>query len=265
MTGSDFKPVRVLSSTRTEMGAGVTLPQRTLDAHGIQDPGSPRASVPPTRVRKAHKLVIVDPHALVRRGFALSLGMLHPEAQIIEAASADEAVGLAERHGDLGLILMDVDSEGGVETLRALVDALGQVPVVAVSASEEPVHIVACVNAGARGYVLKASPSDVLEHVVSLVLADPGYLPLPRVALLRNAHRPPADNGANDVIERQLTERQRDVFRLLQLGYSNKEIARELGVLEGTVKVHVRAIMQKLGVRNRTQVAVLAVRGHVAD
>jgi DNA-binding NarL/FixJ family response regulator len=219
------------------------------------------ARAPAVRSGTTRKLVVVDPHALVRRGFALSLGMLHPEAQIIEAASPDEAVGLAEQHGDLGLVLMDVDSDAGVETLRALVEALEPVPVIAVSASEEPAHIVACVTAGARGYVLKASPSDVLEHVVSLVLADPGYLPLPRIAMARSAQRAPAETGATGDIERQLTERQRDVFRLLQLGYSNKEIARDLGVLEGTVKVHVRAIMQKLGVRNRTQVAVLAVRG----
>ncbi|QKS53151.1 response regulator transcription factor [Azospirillum oryzae] len=58
----------------------------------------------------------------------------------------------------------------------------------------------------------------------------------------------------------RLTDRQRDVFELLLAGHSNKEIARGLGVLEGTVKVHVRAIMQKLGVRNRTQVAVVAAR-----
>jgi len=208
------------------------------------------------------KLVVVDGQALVRRGFALSLGMARPDAQVLEAASVVEAIELAQGHSDLSLVLLDVDPEDGVESLRMLVAALHQTPVVAVSASDDPGRIVACVSAGARGYVLKASPCDVLEHVVSLVLADPDYLPLPRAALARVGGGAPASASreAEDVA-RQLTDRQRDVFRLLQLGYSNKEIARDLGVLEGTVKVHVRAIMQKLGVKNRTQVAVVAVRG----
>jgi RNA polymerase sigma factor (sigma-70 family) len=67
------------------------------------------------------------------------------------------------------------------------------------------------------------------------------------------------ERPTNHMLDR-LTDRQRDVFQLLLAGHSNKEIARSLGVLEGTVKVHVRAIMQKLGVKNRTQVAVAAAR-----
>lgn len=244
------------------MGATVTTMHRSTAAAVI---AAENSSLAGDRVRATHpaarRLLVVDGQALVRRGFALSLQMARPDAKVLEAASAEQAIDLARGDADLALVLLDVDGDDGPEVLRSLVDALPEVAVVAVSASEDPARIVDCVVAGARGYVLKSSPSDVLEHVVSLVLADPGYLPLPRAAVAAAPRRPQAEPPGSETVARQLTERQRDVFRLLQLGQSNKEIARELGVLEGTVKVHVRAIMQKLGVRNRTQVAVMAVRG----
>jgi DNA-binding NarL/FixJ family response regulator len=245
------------------MGATVTTMHRSTATAVI---AAENSSLAGDRVRATNaagrRLLVVDGQALVRRGFALSLQMARPDAKVLEAASAEQAIDVARGDSDLALVLLDVDGEDGPEVLRSLVDALPEVAVVAVSASEDPARIVDCVVAGARGYVLKSSPSDVLEHVVSLVLADPGYLPLPRAAVAAaplRAHA--AEAPGSETVARQLTERQRDVFRLLQLGQSNKEIARELGVLEGTVKVHVRAIMQKLGVRNRTQVAVMAVRG----
>jgi len=243
------------------MGATVTTMQRSTATAMIAAEGSSRADDRPRAAQPGRRLLVVDGQALVRRGFALSLQMARPDAKVLEAASAEQAIDLARGDRDLALVLLDVDGDDGPEVLRSLVDALPDVAVVAVSASEDPARIVDCVAAGARGYVLKSSPSDVLEHVVSLVLADPGYLPLPRAAVAGAPLRAPAEPQGFETVARQLTDRQRDVFRLLQLGQSNKEIARELGVLEGTVKVHVRAIMQKLGVRNRTQVAVMAVRG----
>ena len=118
--------------------------------------------------------------------------------------------------------------------------------------------IVDSVRLGARGYILKTSSTAVLEHAISLALTGETFLPLPRAVLSGNIAAEAA-RPSGQILDR-LTDRQRDVFQLLLAGHSNKEIARELGVLEGTVKVHVRAIMQKLGVRNRTQVAVVAAR-----
>lgn len=206
------------------------------------------------------KILIVDDHALVRHGFALSVGEIYPDAVIQEAGTLADALSIAEKTPDLALILFDLHlgGKGGLGGVRRMVEAVGAVPLLVISASDDTNDIVDSIRVGARGYILKAGSSSVLEHAMSLALSGETYLPLPR-AVLANAVTPEPARPAHQLLGR-LTDRQRDVFQLLLAGHSNKEIARELGVLEGTVKVHVRAIMQKLGVRNRTQVAVVAAR-----
>jgi len=202
--------------------------------------------------------LVVDDHPLVRHGFALSVRELYPGTEVFEAGSLSEALEILRHHPDLGLVLFDLnlDGRGGQQGLRTMVEALGGAPLVVVSASDSATDIIESVRAGAKGYILKTASAPVLEHALSLVLSGETYVPLPRTALAGAAT---AEPSRVDLVDR-LTDRQRDVFNLLLAGHSNKEIARTLGVLEGTVKVHVRAIMQKLGVKNRTQVAVAAAR-----
>ncbi|MBP2299595.1 LuxR C-terminal-related transcriptional regulator [Azospirillum picis] len=208
---------------------------------------------------------MVDEQPMVRHGFALSIGEICPDARVLEAGSLDEALAVGRTTPELALVLYDPGpprpEEAGVNSahdgLRRLKDALGDVPVLILTNSDEVADIVDSVRMGARGYVLKTSPPEVLEHAISLALSGDIFLPLPRAVL--NGALAEAARSHDDILDR-LTDRQRDVFELLLAGHSNKEIARGLGVLEGTVKVHVRAIMQKLGVRNRTQVAVVAAR-----
>jgi len=209
---------------------------------------------------KARKFLVVDDHPLVRHGFALSVGEIHPDAQVIEAGSLAEALEVVSRVRDLTLVLFDLSlaDRQGRDGLRRMVDALGAVPLLVISGSDEVADIVDSVRLGAKGYILKTSSTAVLEHAISLALTGETFLPLPRAVLNGNVAAEAA-RPTGQILDR-LTDRQRDVFQLLLAGHSNKEIARELGVLEGTVKVHVRAIMQKLGVRNRTQVAVVAAR-----
>jgi len=209
---------------------------------------------------KARKFLVVDDHPLVRHGFALSVGEIHPDAQVIEAGSLAEALEVVARIRDLTLVLFDLSlaDRQGRDGLRRMVDALGAVPLLVISGSDEVADIVDSVRMGAKGYILKTSSTAVLEHAISLALTGETFLPLPRAVLSGNVAAEAA-RPTGQILDR-LTDRQRDVFQLLLAGHSNKEIARELGVLEGTVKVHVRAIMQKLGVRNRTQVAVVAAR-----
>ncbi|WP_085556030.1 LuxR C-terminal-related transcriptional regulator [Azospirillum agricola] len=225
----------------------------------------------------APTFLVVDDHPLVRHGFALSVGEIHPDARVLEAGSLDEAIALARRTPDLTLVLFDLGLGGAgggagggeddrLETagtgihpgVRRMIDALGSVPLLVISGSDEVSDIVDSVRLGARGYILKTSSAEVLEHAISLALSGDIFLPLPRAVLSGTVVSDPV-RPASGILDR-LTDRQRDVFQLLLAGHSNKEIARGLGVLEGTVKVHVRAIMQKLGVRNRTQVAVVAAR-----
>lgn len=209
---------------------------------------------------RAQKFLVVDDHPLVRHGFALSVGEIHPDAQVLEAGSLDEAMAIADRTPDLTLVLFDLNlgDRSGRDGVRRMVEVLGSRPLLVISGSDEVADIVDSVRLGARGYILKTSSTAVLEHAISLALTGETFLPLPRAVLSGNVAAEAA-RPSGQILDR-LTDRQRDVFQLLLAGHSNKEIARELGVLEGTVKVHVRAIMQKLGVRNRTQVAVVAAR-----
>ncbi len=209
---------------------------------------------------KAQTFLVVDDHPLVRHGFALSVGEIHPDARVLEAGSLDEAMQVVQRTPALTLVLFDLNlgDRSGREGVRRMVEALGDRPLLVISGSDEVADIVDSVRLGARGYILKTSSTAVLEHAMSLALTGETFLPLPRAVLSGSITAEPS-RPTGQILGR-LTDRQRDVFQLLLAGHSNKEIARELGVLEGTVKVHVRAIMQKLGVRNRTQVAVVAAR-----
>jgi two-component system, NarL family, nitrate/nitrite response regulator NarL len=206
------------------------------------------------------KVLIVDDHALVLHGFALSVLELFPEAEVFEANSLDAALSIVRRTEDLSLVLFDLhlDSDDGLSNVRRMIEALDGVPLIVISAYDESADVIDSVRAGAKGYLLKSGSSALLEHAILLVLSGETYVPMPRTVLVSAATAEP-DRPTNHMLDR-LTDRQRDVFQLLLAGHSNKEIARSLGVLEGTVKVHVRAIMQKLGVKNRTQVAVAAAR-----
>ena len=209
---------------------------------------------------KGQTFLVVDDHPLIRHGFALSVGEIHPHAEVLEAGSLDDALSLAARTPTLSMVLFDFNlgSRDGDDGLRQMVEAIGDVPLLVISGSDEVGDIVDSLQQGARGYILKTSSTEVLEHAISLAMTGETFLPLPRTVLTGSVAAETAQPTGS--ILGQLTDRQRDVFQLLLAGNSNKEIARELGVLEGTVKVHVRAIMQKLGVRNRTQVAVVAAR-----
>jgi len=209
---------------------------------------------------RPRKFLVVDDHPLVRHGFALSVSEIHPGAQVLEAGSLADAMDIVSRTRDLTLVLFDLSltDRNGRDGMRRMIEALGGVPLLVISGSDEVVDIVDSVRMGAKGYILKTSSTAVLEHAISLALTGETFLPLPRAVLSGNVAADAA-RPTGQILDR-LTDRQRDVFQLLLAGHSNKEIARELGVLEGTVKVHVRAIMQKLGVRNRTQVAVVAAR-----
>jgi two-component system, NarL family, nitrate/nitrite response regulator NarL len=206
------------------------------------------------------KVLIVDDHALVLHGFALSVLELFPDAEVLEANSLEGALAAVRRNPDLSLVLFDLhlDSDDGLTGVRRMIEALEGVPLIVISASDESADVIDSVRAGAKGYILKSGSSALLEHAISLVLSGETYVPLPRTVLVSAVAAEP-ERPTNHMLDR-LTDRQRDVFQLLLAGHSNKEIARSLGVLEGTVKVHVRAIMQKLGVKNRTQVAVAAAR-----
>ena len=118
---------------------------------------------------KARKFLVVDDHPLVRHGFALSVGEIHPDAQVLEAGSLDEAMAIVDSTPDLTLVLFDLNlgDRHGRDGVRRMVEVLGNRPLLVISGSEEVSDIVDSVRLGARGYILKTSSTAVLEHAIS--------------------------------------------------------------------------------------------------
>jgi two-component system nitrate/nitrite response regulator NarL len=207
------------------------------------------------------RILIVDGTTLVRRGLALLLGRLYPDAHIDEAA--EQATALARiDDGDYDLVLCDPAGPDRLADLRALKARLpAATPLVVLSQVVEPELVVAAIELGARGYVGKSASVDSFGWALSLVLAGETYLPPDAFLDERRQWRAPrlGTNGFPfDNPLGSLTVRQLDVLELMIAGQSNKEIARNLGLLESTIKAHLKTIFGRLNAVNRTQAAVAA-------
>lgn len=197
------------------------------------------------------KALIADDHPMVRDALSRTLRGIEPGIEIAEAADAPGAIAQLQQQA-VSLLLVDLQMPGmegvaGVRRLRALFPT---VPLVVVSADQEPVTVRAALAAGAVAYLPKSEPPEVLQQALRLVLAGGTYTP----ALAQAA----AGAAAGHPDLQALTPRQRDVLRGLSRGLPNKLIARELNLSEGTVKIHIAAVLRALRARNRTEAVVLA-------
>lgn len=209
------------------------------------------------------RILIADDHALMREGMLVVLSRIADEVHMVEASNYAEAGDLIIKHEDLGLVLIDLTMPGGdpFTELDKIIDACVNIPVVVISASESPADMRRAIKAGAKGYLHKAVDNDVLMAAIDLVLSGGIYLPsqlldYPVVSESDDAGVP-ADKLLNSSGE-LLTKRQTEVVGLLAKGLSNKEIGRELGLSEGTVRTHISTIFRILEVNNRTQASVRA-------
>jgi DNA-binding NarL/FixJ family response regulator len=206
------------------------------------------------------RILIVDDHTLFRRGFSLLLQRLYPEAEIEEASDVAAALDVVRRTA-VDLVLLDLAMPGmeGMSGLEQLHEVLPSAAIVIVSAISDSDRIREALERGARGYVLKTINDAALKHALSLVMSGETYVPaeLLQERSLRGLVGPGGKGGAENPLA-NLTDRQRDVLGLLMTGQSNKEIARDLGLLESTVKAHIKVILNKLSVANRTQAAMVA-------
>jgi DNA-binding NarL/FixJ family response regulator len=216
------------------------------------------------------KLLLIDDHALFREGVALLLGSLDPDVEILQAGSCEAGLDLIARcDAKLDIVLMDLQLPGtsGLEAIRTLRDTYPDLPVVAVSSSEDKRTVLEVLDAGAMGFVPKSSTSTVLKGALKLIMCKGIYLP-PSV-FLADTMAPPVSmrwvHGIREAAQQAvtpdrlgLTSRQADVlFRILQ-GKSAKVIGRELGLSGSTVKVHTTAVLRSLNVTTRTQAVVAA-------
>jgi DNA-binding NarL/FixJ family response regulator len=204
-------------------------------------------------------LLVVEDHALVREGLVRTLSQLEPGISVFEACDCDSANALLEQKPDLDLILLDLCLPGldGLACLASFRKHYPRVPVVILSAYDDPQTISRAMKCGAAGFVPKTYSSDRLMMAVRRVLAGEVFVPelffgepttvLPRFPL--GGESAPADFG--------LTARQAEVLSLMARGKSNRNIASVLGLSEGTVKIHLTAIFKALGVGSRTQAMVV--------
>ncbi len=202
------------------------------------------------------RIVIVDDHPLFRGALSQALSTAFEDVEMIEAGSLDDLSAILERNKDVDLVLLDLTMPGvqGLSGLLLLRAQNPEIPVVVVSASEEPATIRQALEFGASGYVPKSLPVDRIRAAVRQIL-DGGVWSPPGLSLDR-AGDPESRNLAARLAT--LTPQQVRVLMMLGEGLLNKQIAYKLSVSEATIKAHVSAILQKLGVDSRTQ-AVIAI------
>ena len=207
------------------------------------------------------KVLVVDDHPLIRQALLVVLTQLDADLEVLEAGNVQDALALAEANSDLSVVLLDIHLPGvsGLDALQSFRDRAPAVPVVVISASEDPADITRALDSGAMGFIPKSQSSQVMISALRLVLAGGVYLPpemVRRSPRAGGAAAPPPAAAGTSYRDLGLTERQAQVLALLIQGMPNKLICRELDLAEGTVKIHITAILKALKVSNRTQAVI---------
>jgi DNA-binding NarL/FixJ family response regulator len=213
------------------------------------------------------KVLVIDDHPLVQEGVSAALESLADDVNVMAARDAEQGLATAAENPDLDLVLLDLALPGmsGFNLIGKLHERLPSLPVVVLSALEEPENVRHAINAGAMGFVPKSAATRVLIEVLQQVLEGNVTVPL---ALQSSgppiSHALPGATGESHSAAEPdvalLTLRQLEVLSRVCQGKTNKQIATELGLSEKTVKAHVTAIFKVLGVVNRTQAVLVARR-----
>lgn len=215
--------------------------------------------------RKALRVLLADDHEMVRIAMRYALSGLADAIEWVEAADAEQAKAIMDADRGLDLALIDINMPGshGTDCIRAMRRDHPTLPLLVISATEDPSTVRTLIDLGVAGYIPKTDSSAVILQAIRLVLAGGTYVPLRLLAHDSAAPLAPPRAAAPIPTVAGLTGRQQEVLALLARGLPNKLIARELGLSESTVKVHLLAIYRVLSVRNRTE-AVVAAQAFVA-
>ena len=210
------------------------------------------------------KILIADDHRLIVEAVAEKLAELEPGVSFVQALSVQELLDGIGADLDLAVIDLGMPGARGIDHIAQVHRLRPDLRIVVLSGHEDPAVMRAALAAGASGFIPKAYSPEVMLSAVRLVLSGSTYVP----PMMMNppalaAPQPPALYGGGTrslaQLRNVLTERQFEVLNLLTEGQPNKQIGRNLGISEGTVKIHLAAIFRALKVRNRTE-AVVAVR-----
>ncbi len=212
------------------------------------------------------KTLIAHGRPLIRAGLRALLLEHDNSAEVSEAHSFDEVLDAAKREpADLLLLDFSLPGLNGYDGLRSLHSSRPDIPIVIVTGSENEADVSLAIDSGARGYIPESSSGELFVNALKLVLSGNIYVP---PAALRKGKTEsgtvPVGDPPNAYRLTTLTPRQREVLSLIAEGDSNREMAGKLGIAEGTIRIHVAAILKALDLRNRTQAALLAVQSDMA-
>ncbi|MFJ3406939.1 response regulator [Promicromonospora sp. NPDC090134] len=215
----------------------------------------------PADVAHDIRVLIVDDQSMIRAGFE---ALLNAHEGITVVGTSDDGAGIAEvvRRVQPDVVLMDIrmPKVNGLDAARTVMGLPGTPPkVIMLTTFDADEYVFSALRAGASGFLLKDSPPEELTHAVRIVAAGDALLS-PRVtrALIADYAARPAAPASADVSLAGLTDREIDVMKAVAAGRSNAEIATDLHLAEQTVKTHVSRILNKLGLRDRTQMVVSA-------
>ncbi|MBI4754605.1 MAG: response regulator transcription factor [Betaproteobacteria bacterium] len=204
------------------------------------------------------KILVLDDHPLICAGLTLVLGGLYPGTEVLAAAEGRECLEYIASEPRIALVLLDIKLPGsdGISLMARMRELRPDLPVVILTASDDPATVQRAIDAGAAGFITKNVPNSQLIDALRRVLEGEVHLP---ASVLSTA--PPLTTAggsalgrAREAHELHLSPRQMEVLTLLVQGLSNKAICRTLGMADGTVKTHIAAIMRTLDVSTRTQV-----------
>lgn len=209
----------------------------------------------------AVKIMIADDHSMIREGLKQLLELEGDFEVIAEACDGVECLEkLLMVKPDVLLLDINMPNMNGLEVLQKMKDKRMKVKVLVLTVHNEVEYLLKAVNIGVNGYLLKDSESAELKKAILAVVNGDDYIQ-PSLIPLLNAKMIDIDNDSVKI--EKLTRRELEVLKLLAIGKYNKEVAEELEISERTVKNHVSNIFKKIGVTDRTQAAVFAIRNNL--
>ena len=234
------------------------------------DPGTIPGADDAREVPDPIRVLIVDDHALFRRGLEMVLAE-EPDIELVgEASDGAEAVAKAgEALPDVVLMDIRMPKSSGIEACRAMKEVAPSAKIVMLTISDEEEDLFEAIRAGASGYLLKDIPYDEVADVVRAVHGGQSLINPSMAAKLLTEFAALAkrdgEERAQEVPAPKLTDREMEVLRLVARGMNNRDIAKELFISENTVKNHVRNILEKLQIHSRMEAVMIAVRENLIE
>jgi len=208
------------------------------------------------------KIIIADDHAMTRSGVVAALLEMFPVANIVECNDRNTLLAAAKQGKcDLAIVDLFMPGSDGFSLLKKLCKRYPELPVIVLSASDNPKHVHRTIDVGVSGFIHKSSGFERMHEAINTVLAGGVYWPCFLVAESNQNPVPAMDTESPQIREAlidSLTTRQLDILVCLAQGMSNKSIAGALFISENTVKTHLKAVMLELDCTNRTEAGVLA-------